>query len=120
MPRVVGGGKDDSTVSISESDRHLSSRCGCEPDLHHIDSAGHQGPDDQVLNHRTGDASIPSNYNLVLFSGRLLLPGGESGAIGVGETDNINRREAFTWLPSNSSPDSGDRFNKAHFLDGQC
>ena len=111
---IVGGGDDDTAVSLGEQDGHLGRRRRCKSALDDIDAATDQRPDHKLFDHIARDACILADHDLVAFSVRPGLPGWKCRAVSVCKLYNVNRGEGLSGCSSDRSANAGNGFDKCH------
>ena len=111
---VVRRRKYDTSVGLREQHCHFSSGGGCKTAFYHIYTASDKGSDHQLFHHVSRQTGVFSDDYLVFRSVRAGFSYGESGGIGRGEFDDINRSQSSARLPADGSADTGNGFYKCH------
>ena len=112
--RVMGGRQDDAAVRAGESHRHLGRGRRGESRLDDIHAAGDQGAADQLLHHGAAQARILADHHLIACAVGMGPALAQGRAIGIGEFDNINRRQALSGPAADRTSDAGDGFDQRH------
>jgi hypothetical protein len=110
---IVRCSDDDTTISLVGNNRHLGTRSGAKSDIDNICATAEERALDNIIYHLARDARI-TTYNDTQSFGLVLARNKTS--IGNCKFHNINRCEVFTYFTTYCTTNSGDRFNKCHWV----
>ena len=114
LARVVAGGQDDAAVGLREEDGHFRGGRGGEAALDDIDTAAHEGSDDELLHHVARQTGVLADDDLVAGTVRLRLALRQRGGVSGREFDDVNGSERVARCATDGAADAGYGFNQSH------
>ena len=109
LTRVMGGGKDDSSVRSAHRDGQFGRRRAGKAALHDIDATADEGPADELFDHLSGYTGISPHDDLVAAIGLgfgAAVP--KTFAVSIGEVYDIDGSKSLALRTADSSADSGN------------